>query len=1261
MSLQFWNKVYQKTGTEFQAFFEAIMEHTAGFQKIKPYGSEGDKGNDGYRPTEGIYYQVYAPTDPSDKEADAAQKFADDFTKLKNGWDKISTIKQYNFVYNDKGSGLTIKLETAKAELRGANPAIEFIVFTPKDLEKIFFTLNADQIASLGFDVDSRNAIQNVRDYLVKLEAELDKESGGFVLRALQNIKDIIVRHNDESLFLDFEFVETRALQKNEKTREAREKYESIIKRYPRDSRAFLYLAELYLNNEEFDKNSELLEKAEQISPDFWLLHLEKLIREIKLGNKVDPSTVDEQTFPTEPKARSHFYRVYSVLLGQSADPRAESFIERAIQLNPDKFNNYDVRISLFEDRIFLEPDGKKQREMADSLLKEIDTVEKKFSDAGGIGPRTQSILNIKRLHLHILREDASAIERLAKETLGLVLNCYLDFSMEQLIADLIHFVELPQYDLSKLQGYLKPAEKPLTDFLTKTLVLQFLHKKSLFTEGKEFFRQAKKQTILELITAVENRNYAQVVDLVKDDLQFAVDFVLGIKEPAELRRKIVEALPDDGTIQKEKLFLLLYQEEGDTDKAFELLRKMDLSKLSYAECLPTLKIAQEKKAWDSVLVLLQKLLSHEKDKARSLQIKLQLFTTNFNLERFPEAIRIGRDILANPREIALLDEHNQEILVVQTTYAYLKRGDASAKDFVATHASFLRSFEGKISAEAEAYLKSGDATNALRAVVEGVRLLKHPSPEQYGMLFFIFSQLGNLLPDFTPTSSSEVSNGCFVKLKEQERWFYIGEGEGLDATRIAVTGDNYGAFIAKKPGEKISFANKYRSENPEYEIEMILPIERYILWQSRHNAQKLSEEHRWTAMEIIEVPMTEGLIDTKYLIARLEDEAKQRRDFFDTYCEQNVPLAFLALSEGSLANAIGHITSEQKGFIKASTGNQGELNQQKTVAKKMIAGEAFYLDGTSALMLSETGFLQRIYRFVPNLRIPQSVITLLLGLRDKFEYQPGQAGHLGYAKGRITVSPLDRSRGEAIKMNFENSIHLLETKPQNISAISSANKASVFSEQRIPASLADACILAQKEGVPVLTEDFLYLKANEIETKKVAPEYCCSLMLLRVLYEQGKISFDEYLDYFAYLSVYRVRFLPIATEDVEKAVFGEWTIRVVRPEHLRKFNFPLTLSEEYGVAPPVAFQLVVHFFIKILVDDSVLASMAERIFAEIVSLFPTNESRKSLGRLLLAVGVQFIQKNRQNLIIGSQVQEKLDVITQFLRVYNPDDTFLIH
>lgn len=89
LSLQFKNKIHSKDGNEFQSFFENIMEKAySDFQKIRPYGKEGDAGNDGYRKKLGIYYQVYAPNVPKVNEAKAAEKLENDFLKLKDGGTK---------------------------------------------------------------------------------------------------------------------------------------------------------------------------------------------------------------------------------------------------------------------------------------------------------------------------------------------------------------------------------------------------------------------------------------------------------------------------------------------------------------------------------------------------------------------------------------------------------------------------------------------------------------------------------------------------------------------------------------------------------------------------------------------------------------------------------------------------------------------------------------------------------------------------------------------------------------------------------------------------------------------------------------------------------------------------------------------------------------------------------------------------------------------------------------------------------------------
>jgi hypothetical protein len=263
---QFLIKIYQKNAIEYQSFFEDIMQNAyPDFQKIRPYGKKGDRGNDGYRPDVGKYYQVYAPMKPSEKEADAAKKLKEDFGALKAAWDQISRIKTFYFVFNDKGLGVSIEIEGALAELKDANPSINFKTLVAKDLEDIFFKLRPDQILSLGFDVDSTKALRIAREFLAKLEIDLDRDNGKFVSRALENHKDIISSLKDENLLIEYEILECRAFQKIERVKEAKQGYESLCKRYPSDIRAFLYLAEIHLNNEDYEKNEEVLKEAERI------------------------------------------------------------------------------------------------------------------------------------------------------------------------------------------------------------------------------------------------------------------------------------------------------------------------------------------------------------------------------------------------------------------------------------------------------------------------------------------------------------------------------------------------------------------------------------------------------------------------------------------------------------------------------------------------------------------------------------------------------------------------------------------------------------------------------------------------------------------------------------------------------------------------------------------------------------------------------------------------------------------------------------
>ncbi len=60
----FENKVRKSDGNAFEDLFTQIMNYAEpDFEQIKPWGNIGDRKNDGFIRSKGIFYQVFAPED----------------------------------------------------------------------------------------------------------------------------------------------------------------------------------------------------------------------------------------------------------------------------------------------------------------------------------------------------------------------------------------------------------------------------------------------------------------------------------------------------------------------------------------------------------------------------------------------------------------------------------------------------------------------------------------------------------------------------------------------------------------------------------------------------------------------------------------------------------------------------------------------------------------------------------------------------------------------------------------------------------------------------------------------------------------------------------------------------------------------------------------------------------------------------------------------------------------------------------------------
>ena len=144
----FQNKILKADGQRFENIFSAVMNYAEiDFQQIRPWGNIGDRKNDGYIKTKGIFYQVYAPEDIRKSYPNVVSKLKEDFDGLKAQW---SPVNEFYFVVNDKYKGVNADSEKIIQEMKISHNLNGAGFLTAKDLENILFELEDDKILSIA-------------------------------------------------------------------------------------------------------------------------------------------------------------------------------------------------------------------------------------------------------------------------------------------------------------------------------------------------------------------------------------------------------------------------------------------------------------------------------------------------------------------------------------------------------------------------------------------------------------------------------------------------------------------------------------------------------------------------------------------------------------------------------------------------------------------------------------------------------------------------------------------------------------------------------------------------------------------------------------------------------------------------------------------------------------------------------------------------------------------------------------------------------
>ncbi len=1094
--------------------------------------------------------------------------------------------------------------------------------------------------------------------FLISLDIELDKNQCKSVMKSLKSVTASIKKLNIPLLTLEYELLDAKTLALIENISEAQKNYESLSKRFPDDIRSLLRLAEIYLNKAEYEKNIEYLSQAEKIDKNHPLILMQKLLRAFRCDEDIVSyiTAIDESSFPEDERQKSDMYRLYALLFTRQNDyKKAEEFIEKSIHENPLKVANYLGKLFILDQKLLKNRTiNEKWNQERLAFWEEIDSCKEKIEAQGGILTTRNEIEILGRkanfFYSQVLQgNNVEEFVKVSNEIFSKIPECCLGIFVTDISTSLLAMGDIEESIFLSFLDYLKSQnDTPLE--LQKSILPHCLLNDTRKQAGEEFFTQCGNSELIKILEAVEKQDSTIILKFLNNDFRAIVHFLGFLNKYPNLREQMIMGIDDDDPVDKKRLLFRHFFGQKDFEKAFEFAEEIGLENITPFDCDAFSQVYHHKEMWDKSAICLEKWLEFFPPDPLRLKISLQLFQCKFELEDFKNIPILGEEILRNHQESI---GNNATPVLGQMVQAHLTRGEykeAIAK--LEKYPDIEKNIEFLVFIEAETYIRNGDGKKAqeviLRALCESPIL---PTPEQYVALYKKIIQLESLLSaKICPLPS--IQENCFFKLKDEAVWRYIGAEYPLDAEKVKNSDKTI--FLDKKIGEKIVFdTDKYSSSSPDRTIQNILPIEQYIHIRAMECFFEFAKMGNKGVVEIVE---PEGKpVDFNNLKEFMKDIELQKKPLLKMYSEQPIPLAFLAVNEGSFENALAQISEENHTFIRFSNGSILDFESQKAVAESILEGEKVYLDGTSALFLSEYGVLGKIEQHFRNLVVPQSVISMLLRIREKFEGKPASSGTLGLRGGKLHYSEITKKTAERIQKNIKESILILEEK-KYVQGLSKGSKCSAFTEKDVPPELSDACILAQRNGEDaiVLTEDPLYLQANALDTKKKCPESCSSLMFMQVLWEKGLITYDEYLDYFGYLSSYRFHLLPVGTDDLWRAIFGDGNISTVIPEKLRKLNLRLILSEEYGVPIKTSFGIVASFLLKIIQDDSITMEVSEKIFAEIICSFLADKERKIMGRVIVQISEKALNEiEDKKVIITPNARQKLRILAEKIRIYS--------
>lgn len=833
--------------------------------------------------------------------------------------------------------------------------------------------------------------------------------------------------------------------------------------------------------------------------------------------------------------------------------------------------------------------------------------------------------------------------------------GCFIDRALITIIGNIFSFIRVPEDKLKPLISKLHESKVEKPEAFLQQLFLQALPYNNCHHEMLEILKENGRADLFSLHEALQANNEQVIVEKVNaigsDDFSVSLLSFIGDEELVSKIAPKLAVSAESGMGVKFAQFEA-FAKSGKHEEAIRLIASMDINTMLPLPLTRIVKIAWQEKVWRLFVPAAKKLCEFDIPAEYKTELHAKLAIALQHEGDDSAAISFAEMALEN--RTALGDQNAETIIILCANSNYLLGSADKAVEVFSKH-NAPPSFALKLT-EAQMLLRTqrnDKREKAAEKVIEGFLLAENFDDRTFVSAFEILNGINSeAIAAFT-----EAKAGSYIKI-EDLGWIYLGDPTNALGAIPVSSGANYEAIIGKAATESILWPpDKYSKPGKTRKMIYILSAIGYLSARAAEGLENLANRGN-DAVWSVQALKEDGSLDLETLKAFLNETNKSSNDFFETYSNSVLPLGFLASIERDLAKAISKITSEDRGFIRCNDGSNADIQRQQIAAKAVIEGSPCVMDGLTALVLAEGNLLQAVLEAVPHMEAPMSVIRYLRKLATDLDSVSGSVGRGSYVGGNFKFVPREENREKEFRKKLIDAASMLDKLPnKSIGRIFEDDDNDEKSLQRqIPACLIDALYLARNKGALLLTDDGIMPKAFEITEKKTPPQNVSSLAIVKVLLEQRKISFSQYLNYYSLLAGYRYHLLPISVGDLTDAVMPKTGGLVVfEPRNIEYLRIQLTLSTAYGVDEAVALKIIAGFLSHLIADDTIPEELADTTFAyTIVNFFGQRESRQQAEVLLQVCKKQMGDERWQTDLSKRKYEILKRQLSRFSETYDP-------